>query len=73
MTSTGFRTVEHGRVLVSVKAMPFGWPTASLDADSGRDPKHGAEAGTGGLRTPKVGLHGFRGLPDCHYKRRENQ
>jgi len=32
------RSVEHGRVLVGIKATPFGWPTASLDPDFGHDP-----------------------------------
>ncbi len=54
MTPTGSRTVEHGRVLVRVKAMPFGWPPASLDPDSGHDPKHGAEAGTGSTNPQKL-------------------
>lgn len=30
---------EPGRVLVGVKAKPSGWPTASLDPDSGRGPR----------------------------------
>lgn len=60
MTTTGFRLAHDGRVLVGVKAKHSGWPTASPDPDSGRDP----EATTrkpdpcGKVRTPKSRLHG---------------
>jgi hypothetical protein len=33
---------ERDHVLVDVKAKPLGWPTASLDPDSGRGPEPGA-------------------------------
>jgi hypothetical protein len=53
----GSRSAEHGRVLAGVKAMPFGWPTASLDPDSGRDPpaRSGSPAAEfgGGLKRQK--------------------
>lgn len=35
---TGSASPHDGRVLVGVKAKPSGWPTASPDPDSGRDP-----------------------------------
>jgi hypothetical protein len=35
---------QGDHVLVDVKAKPSGWPTASLDPDSGRDPM--ARSGT---------------------------
>jgi len=35
---------ERDRVLVDVKAKALGWPTASLDPDSGRGPR--ARSGT---------------------------
>jgi hypothetical protein len=53
---------QRDHVLVDVKAQPSGWPTASLDPDSGRGPTRGA-----GCRptteTQFSGLYGFRGLP----------
>ncbi|MFP5252472.1 MAG: hypothetical protein ACLGH4_01590 [Actinomycetes bacterium] len=53
---------ERDRVLVDVKAKPFGWPMASLDprlrARSSSDERDA------GLRDPtNSGLYGFRGLP----------
>ena len=47
---------------VSLKAMPFGWPPASLDPDSGHDPKHGAEAVPGSTE-PKMFVFTVSG--DC--------
>jgi hypothetical protein len=53
---------QRDHVLVDVKAQPSGWPTASLDPDSGRGPTRGA-----GCRptteTQFSGLYGFGGLP----------
>jgi len=55
---------QRDHVLVDVKAQPSGWPTASLDPDSGRGPTRGA-----GCRptteTQFSGLYGFRGLPSA--------
>ena len=63
----GSRSAEHGRVLAGVKAMPFGWPTASLDPDSGRDPpaRSGSPAAEfgGGLKRQKWV---FTVSGDCH-------
>lgn len=47
---------QHGHVLVGVKAKPCGWPTASLDPDSGRDPR-----ARSGIR-PTRKIHNFRSL-----------
>jgi len=53
---------ERDHVLVDVKATPLGWPTASLDPDSGRGPR--ARSGTPAPRNPQNSdLYGFRGLP----------
>ena len=54
---------KSDHVLVDVKAKPSGWPTASLDPDSGRSPQatSGMQAQT--RRSTKSGLYGFRGLP----------
>ena len=40
--------IERDHVLVDVKAKPDGWPTASLDPDSGRGPR--ATSGTPATR-----------------------
>lgn len=65
----GSRSAEHGRVLAGVKAMPFGWPTASLDPDSGRDPpaRSGSPAAEfgGGLKRQKWV---FTVSGDCHLR-----
>ena len=42
---------ESDRVLVDVKAKPLGWPTASLDPDTGRGPR--AMSGTLAPRDPQ--------------------
>jgi hypothetical protein len=67
----GSRSAEHGRVLAGVKAMPFGWPTASLDPDSGRDPpaRSGSPAAEfgGGLKRQKWV---FTVSGDCHTEQR---
>ena len=39
---------KRDHVLVDVKATPFGWPTASLDPDSGRGPR-----ATSGIPAPQ--------------------
>ena len=53
---------ECDHVLVGVKAKHSGWPTASLDPDSGRGSR--AISGTPARRDPQnPGLYGFRGLP----------
>jgi hypothetical protein len=61
---------QRDHVLVDVKAKPSGWPTASLDPDSGRGPQ--ATSGTPArTREPAIsGLYGFRGLPDTLQDRR---
>jgi len=48
------RSVEHGRVLVGIKATPFGWPTASLDPDFGHDPRSTEREPAHGLRTQEL-------------------
>jgi hypothetical protein len=47
---------QGDHVLVDVKAKPSGWPTASLDPDSGRGPM--ARSGTPAPRE----IHKFRSL-----------
>ena len=43
--TTGPRSVNGGSLLVGVKATPSGWPSASLDPDSGAAIERGAERG----------------------------
>lgn len=52
---------EPDHVLVDVKAEPFGWPTASLDPDSGRGPM--ARSGTPAQRDPQFQVSTVPG--DC--------
>jgi hypothetical protein len=47
---------QGDHVLVDVKAKPSGWPTASLDPDSGRGPMAGS-----GTPAPRE-IHKFRSL-----------
>ncbi|GAA4386056.1 hypothetical protein GCM10023152_36710 [Agromyces bauzanensis] len=49
---------DDGVVLAGVKAKPFGWPPASLDAGSGR---HQAAA-IGGEGSPKIMSLRFQGI-----------
>jgi hypothetical protein len=37
--TTGPRSVNDGSLLAGVKATPSGWPSASLDPDSGGSPR----------------------------------
>jgi hypothetical protein len=52
---------ECDHVLVDVKAKPSGWPTASLDPDSGRGPQ--ATSGTPAPRDPQFQVSTVPG--DC--------
>ena len=52
---------DRDHVLIDVKAKPSGGPTASLEPDSGRDPRQGS--GSGPAKPEIPGLYGLRGLP----------
>jgi len=52
---------QPDHVLVDVKAKPSGWPTASLDPDSGRGPK--ARSGTPAQEDPQFQVSTLSG--DC--------
>jgi len=52
---------QGDHVLVDVKAKPCGWPTASLDPDSGRGPK--ARSGTPTQGDPQIQVSTVSG--DC--------
>lgn len=51
---------ERDHVLVDVKAKPSGWPTASLDPDSGRGPR--ATSGMPATRSHKIRSLRFQGI-----------
>jgi hypothetical protein len=55
---------ECDHVLIDVKAKPSGWPTASLDPDSGRGPQ--ATSGTPAPRDPQFQVSTVPG--DCRRK-----
>jgi hypothetical protein len=54
---------KRDHVLVDVKAKPSGWPTASLDSDSGRGPRSRERDAGHSTGSTNSGLYGFRGLP----------
>jgi hypothetical protein len=55
---------ECDHVLIDVKAKPSGWPTASLDPDSGRGPQ--ATSGTPAPRDPQFQVSTVPG--DCRVR-----
>ena len=71
MNAAPFPRAQHGGVLAGVKATPSGWPTASLDTDSGR-PADSQRTGAGpdDQDPPISGLYAFRGLPSRRSSRR---
>ena len=54
---------QHGRVLAGVKATPDGWPPASLDPGSGRDPTAAAGSVGRGTRIKQIQVSTLSG--DC--------
>lgn len=54
---------QADHVLVDVKARPSGWPTASLDPDSGRGPM--ARSGTPAREIPQIQVSTVSG--DCRH------
>ena len=65
----GLPRTECDPVLAGVKAKPFGWPTASLDPDSGRRPN--AASGSPAARTKQNQVSTVSG--DCHYRTRAHR